>query len=652
MSTLLDRIAVQDAPSNAPAPTEVAVINTTPELVEVANAGGALRVEFMPNFIAIIDGARTGLYARVTEQAYDATTGKSTDRIVERLIVPWVAWVSTVVQTVTITDGKFVKQGDPEFEATIVTPDGRVITVEKLRATDAYTPVKLLDRAFAGLPEPDVMASTPVKNMLRMLGHAQRETRLVTTKGGWAEYNGRATFVEPLGSVDANGLHNEITFPITSADRMAGATSATLPSNVGAVIDAWFATTPNRPDIALSLLALVAASCMRLDKRTGVWLIAPPKTGKSLLIGALHAWFSKASRGGAFSLILAGSKSTPGGIGTRLARIGGILTADDLRVTDGNAFQKAETIGQGVYASLDESKLNPDGGDRESKYGSTQACVALTTESLPTGNAMEAIASRVVTVEITPGDFDRSAGGGYDQWKPFMGDANAIRGAFIQWLAAKADALGGLEQFTAWTTSYVQKVFMELADEDGTVTREAEVVSVLQGGWNLLAEFLAESGYELEAPDGAWEMLLGESSRRSHEANPVVGVLNWVRENIGRKGHIAAVGDTQQPKKGAHLYGWKDAGMGKQGVGEQFGLINEAEGLVFIPMGVLKDASAKWDNTTRPLQASQIRNGLGAIPEVLNGNKERMPMEYARAFGWNEGNRKRGAIVRAEWLLN
>lgn len=652
MSTVLDRIAAP-APTTPAAPSgDVAVITVTPKLAEAAATGTALRVEFMPNLIAVLDGEKTGLYARVTEQRINEL-GEFRDHVVDRLIIPWVAWVSTVVQNVTIQDGNFVKQDDPKFEVTIATPDGRVLVVEDLRATDAYTPTKLLDKAFAGLPEPDVMASTAVKNMLRTLGHAQRKTRLVTNVGGWANYNGKATFVEPLASVDANGLHNEISFPITSSDRMAGATSTELPANVAEVMDAWFRLTPTRPDVALALLALVAASCLRLDRRTGVWVIAPPKTGKSLLIAALHAWFSKANRGGAFSLILAGSKASPGAIGARLARIGGIVTADDLRVTDGNALQKAETIGQGVYSSLDEAKLNPDGGDRESKNGATKACVALTTESLPEGNAMEAIRSRTVTTEIEPGEFDRAAGGGYDQWKPFMEAANSIRGAFIKWLASKADALGGLEQFTEWTTSYVQDSFVALADEDGTVSREAEVVSVLQGGWNLLAKFLAENGYDLEAPEGAWETLLGESGRRSREANPVVGVLNWIRENIGRKGHfVAAASEDQTPKNGAHLLGWKDTAVGKQGVGEQWGLINEEQGLVFIPMGVLTDASARWDNTTRPLVASQVRNGLGAIPEVLSGSAERVPMEYARAFGWDERSRKRGAVVSVEWLLN
>lgn len=652
MSTVLDRIAAP-APTTPTQPSgDVAVITVTPELAEAAATGTALRVEFMPNLFAVLDGEKTGLYARVTEQRINEL-GEFSDHTVDRLIIPWVAWVSTVVQNVTIQDGNFVKQDDPKFEVTIATPDGRVLVVEDLRATDAYTPTKLLDKAFAGLPEPDVMASTAVKNMLRTLGHTQRNTRLVTNVGGWANYNGKATFVEPLASVDANGLHNEISFPITSADRFAGATSTVLPRNVSEVMDAWFRIAPNRPDIPLALLALIAASCLRLDRRTGVWLIAPPKTGKSLLMSALHAWFSKASRGGAFSLILAGNKASPGAIGARIARIGGVVTADDLRVTDGNAFQKAETIGQAVYSSLDESKLNPDGGDRESKYGSTKACVTLTTESLPTGNAMEAIASRVVTVELQPGDFDRTAGGGYDQWKPFMGAADAIRGAFIQWLAAKADALGGLEQFTEWTTSYVQEEFVNLADEDGTVSREAEVVSVLKGGWNLLAEFLAENGYDLEAPENAWEMLLGESGRRSREANPVVGVLNWIRENIGRKGHfVVAASESQTPKNHPHLYGWKETAVGKQGVGEQWGLVNEEQGLVFIPMGVLTDASARWDNTTRPLVASQVRNGLGAIPEVLSGSAERVPMEYARAFGWDEKSRKRGAVIRTEWLFN
>lgn len=270
MSTVLDRIAAP-APTAPAAPSgDVAVITVTPELAEAAATGTALRVEFMPNLIAVIDGARTGLYGRRERQQYDSATGASDTIIVEELIIPWVAWVSTVVQNVTIQDGNFVKQDDPKFEVTIATPDGRVLVVEDLRATDAYTPTKLLDKAFAGLPEPDVMASTVVKNMLRTLGHAQRQTRLVTTKGGWVNYEGRATFVEPLGSVDASGIHSEITFPITSTDRMAGATSTELPANVGQIIDAWFRLTPNRPDIALAMLALVAASCLRLDRRTGV----------------------------------------------------------------------------------------------------------------------------------------------------------------------------------------------------------------------------------------------------------------------------------------------------------------------------------------------------------------------------------------------
>lgn len=107
----------------------------------------------------------------------------------------------------------------------------------------------------------------------------------------------------------------------------------------------------------------------------------------------------------------------------------------------------------------------------------------------------------------------------------------------------------------------------------------------------------------------------------------------------------------QNAPKFSELFGWKTAGMTPQPTGEQFGIIDEESGLAFIPMGVLTDASKAWDPSTKSLTAAQIRNGLGAHPEVLSGSAERVPMEYARKFGWDEKSRKRGAVVPVEWLL-
>lgn len=641
--------------------TERAIANLeAPALAlhEAAKTGGTARVNITPKVFARIDGNKTGLYAMVTRREYDPETGKTVEWEAEEAIVPWVAFVSAQVKRVTIRDGKFQKKADPQFEVTIVTQDGRVIVVDELTAKQAYNPIEVLNAASAGLPEPELLQMTPVKNMLRTLGHAQQKTRLSTDRGGWVDYEGSATFVEPLASVDARGLRADIVFDIPTADRHAGAVSVDLPADVDEVIKAWYGVAPGRPDLQTALLALVAASCMRLERRTGVWLIAPPKVGKSLEMKAFHPWLSRPTRGEAFSLNLAGRKSSPGGIGTRLARIGGIVTGDDLRITDNNAAEKAEVIGQGVYQALDEAKQNPNGEDRLPTYGPTQACALITGEASLTGNAAEAIVGRMVTIELTAGDIDRTVGGGYDNWKKFMVQANAIRGAFVRWLAGKADQLGSLDEFTEWTSSKVQAHYAALADADGTVSREAEVVSVLMGGFSLLAEFLAENGHRLEAPEGAWRALLGESTRRSHDSNPVVGILDWVRSNIGRKGHIVRHGENPVPSAGAHLFGWKTAGMHPQPTGEQFGVLQDdlsvvpgGKALVFIPMGVLVDASARWDPSTKPLTAAQIRNGLGAHPDVLSGASERIPMEFARAFG-SEKNRPRGAVVTAEWLLD
>lgn len=638
--------------------TERAIANLgTPalELHEAAKTGGTAKVDLSPKVFARIDGNKTGLYAIVTRREYDPQTTKTVEWDAEEVIVPWVAFVSAQVKRVTIRDGKFQKKTESQFEVTVVTPDGRVIIVDELTAKQAYNPIEVLNAAAAGLPEPELLQMTLVKNMLRQLGHAQQKTRLSTDRGGWVNFEGSATFVEPLTSVDVRGLRSDIVFDIPTADRHAGAVSVDLPANVDEVIKAWYGVAPGRPDLQTALLALVAASCMRLERRTGVWLIAPPKVGKSLELKAFHPWFSRAMRGEAFSLNLAGRKSSPGGIGTRLARIGGIITGDDLRITDNNAAEKAEVIGQGVYQALDEAKQNPNGEDRLPTYGPTQACALITGEASLTGNAAEAIVGRMVTVELTAGDIDRTVGGGYDHWKKFMVQANAIRGAFVRWLAGKADLLGGLDEFTEWTTSKVQAHYEALADADGTVSREAEVVSVLMGGFALLAEFLAENGHTLEAPEGAWASLLGESTRRSQESNPAVGILDWVRGNIGRKGHFVAVEKNnggQNAPKFAAMFGWKTNGMYPQPTGEQFGIIDEESGLAFIPMEVLVDASEKWDQSTRKLTAVQIRNGLGAHPDVLSGASERCPMEYARLFGWDINSRKRGAVVRADWLLN
>lgn len=620
---------------------------------------------------AYLGGPKTGLYERerlanpVILQRADGT-----QEIVEwneSVIVPWVAIKIRGYSEVVIRDGEFAETGNASYDVLVLAPHGQKV-IRRMPAADAANIAKVLDAASnLGLPEPETYNITRVRNMLRTLGAADCPMETEILVGGWADTEDGAAFIEPAGTTSEQGVSDKYRVKVEGADRHIGVTGIST-QGAAETLRRYFAVAPERLDLTLAGISSVMASVIGLKRRTTLYLAAQPGSGKSVMLTILMAWSNSRERDEEMSMSMESddTASVPA-IYARMAIVAGNCFFDDLLYSDKSAFGRINAISRAGYLSSVRSKSGNDGREREQVYGGTQTLAIVSAEAIPEGPQTRSIVERMVICQMLKGDLQWSDRNGVrnpvDVWKRETADAaNHLRGAFIQWLATKANRLGGARALREWADGLREGHRMRMGG--GQMTREADVVSVLAAGWDAFTQFLAESGIELPVPqdaiDSAFHTLLVNSQQRGAEANPVRRMLEHLRDSTS-DGYFTDLrdeapggtltGDQVQHNPGA--LGWRrEEGRGWVTRGNQhFGYVSADGRYALLLPAAIKWAKRTYDPTrTFPLNDTQVGASLddlekeGLVVQHTYGGKAKT----GRPLGFNE---KRGVVVSLSWLL-
>lgn len=621
---------------------------------------------------AYIGGSKTGLYVRtklpvpMEATLSDGTVERATHA--EERIVPWVTVRTRAYAEVAFKDGQFEETGDASFDVLVVAPHGQRV-IRKMPAADAASITRVLEAAATlGLPEPQVYHTVHVRNMLRMLGttDCERETDAVT--GGWVELPDEgAAFLEPQGTISESGVSAAYRVKVEGSDRFAG-TKTISTDGADETMRAWFEVLPERLDLAVSSLGAVMASHLGLQQRTTLYIAAEPDSGKTMFLGALMGWSSEPGRRGEPSANLyADATASDVAIHDRMSIMAGVTYWDDLRFSHPKAFGFIDLISRGCYQPERRTKSAGAGkGERKQVLGATKTLSILTAEALPEAAQMGSVLSRIVIVGMRAGDLDwnndESGSNALKRWTRIHAPrANALRGAFVQWLAKLANEAGGVEAFQQMMTERVEDTMQKL-DANG-VSRQAQVVSVLRTGWDMFVEFLATIGVELpvsaDAVEQAWTTVLQNAWKRGAEVNPVRRMLEHVRDSIG-DGYFEAADSTvpgSDVTKGFQ-YNAGDLGYRRDGEGRWQPKSNRAFGYVSLDgkYALITPAAIKWAKATfdpsksLPLADPQIGAGFdrlekdGIVLDHTFGDRPKTGM----SFGFK---RRPGVVVPMEWLI-
>lgn len=643
-------VAIVEAPIQA---TEVLpyIATKRPVYIDLSSSEGSVASTV---YRAYIGGPRTGLYERTRLAAAVTLPNGEVHEWSEKLIIPWVAVRTRAYVEVVIKDGQFAETGVALFDVLVISPTG-TRTIRRMAANDAANIGKVLDSAATlGLPEPEVFHTTAVRNMLRTLGASEAPLETEVLTGGWVDLDGRAAFIEPLGTTYATHINDDYRVKVEGADRWIGSTGASI-ENAAETIAAWFAVTPNRPDLAIATLSAVMASVLGLKKRTTLYLAAQPGSGKSVLLSSMMAWSNDPRREGEMSMSLESNDSASVvAIYARMAIIAGNGFFDDLIYSDRTAFGRINAISRGAYLSSVRSKGTTDGREREQVYNGTQSVPVVSAEALPENAQTRSIIERMAICQLRKGDVEISDAfgrqNGVDAWRAHHStNANHLRGAFVQWLAARADDLGSTAALREWTNA--QRKAAEVTMGSGAMTREVEVTSVLRAGWDVFCMFLAEHDVALPLTDEeieeAFNTLLVNAQQNSVDANPVRRMLEHIRDSTS-DGYFTNAADEGVPfadrNGGPSQFGWiKNGSEWTKKGGQHFGYISDTH-ILLLP-AAMKWASRTYDAShALPLNQAQVGAGLddlvneGVVVEHTWTTKDKTSLPYGF-------KRKRGVVL-------
>ena len=667
------RALVQDAPTTVVVAPERAtsaapyILAKKPVYIDLARdekRGEVIR--------AYLGGPNTGLYER--ERLTKPITVKRSDgseeviEWTETVIVPWVAVKIRGYSEVIIRDGEFAETGNASYDVLVLAPHGQKV-IRRMPAADTANIAKVLDAASSlGLPEPEAYNITRVRNMLRVLGAADCPMETEILVGGWADTEDGAAFIEPMGTTTEHGVSDKYRVKVEGADRYIGVTGISI-VNATETLRRYFAVAPERLDLTLAGISSVMASCIGLKRRTTLYLAAQPGSGKSVMLTILMAWSNSQERDEEMSMSMESddTASVPA-IYARMAIVAGNCYFDDLMYSDKSAFGRINAISRAGYLSSVRSKSGNDGREREQVYGGTQTIAIVSAEAIPEGPQTRSIVERMVICQMLKGDLRWSDRDGVrnpvDVWKRETAEAaNHLRGAFIQWLATKANRLGGARALREWADGLREKHRMAMGG--GEMTREADVVSVLAAGWDAFTQFLAESGIELpvgqDAVDAALHTLLMNSQQRGAEANPVRRMLEHIRDSTS-DGYFTDLKDTvpggtmtaDEVQFNPGELGWRfDEGRGWSSRGGQhFGYVSQDGQYALLLPAAIKWAKRTYDPTrTFPLNDTQVGASLddlmqeGMVVQHTYSGTARTSLK----LGFNG---KRGVVVPLSWLLS
>lgn len=649
-------VAIVEAPVHA---TEVLpyIATKRPVYIDLSSAESGTSATVLR---AYVGGPRTGLYERTRLPAPVTLENGEVHEWSEKRLIPWVAVRTRAYTEVVIKDGQFAETGVALFDVLVISPTGSR-TIRRMSANDAANIGKVLDSAATlGLPEPEVFHTTAVRNMLRTLGatEAPLETEVLT--GGWVDIDGHAAFIEPMGTTYATHISDDYRVKVEGADRWMGSTGASI-ENAAETLAAWFAITPNRPDLAVATLSTIMASVLGLKRRTTLYIAAQPESGKTVLLGNMMTWSNDPRRDSEMSMSMESddTASVPA-IYARMSIVAGTPYFDDLLYSDRSAFGRINAISRGGYLSSVRSKSANDGREREQVYGSTSALPVVSAEAIPENAQTRSIVGRMVICQLRVGDVEISDVNGrqnaVDAWRErHATNANHLRGAFVQWLASRADHIGGTEQLREWVQTRRQAAASHLGD--GRMNRQLEVTSVLRTGWDVFREFLDENDVVLPLSDKeieeAFSTLLENAQQNSVDANPIRRMLEHIRDSTS-DGYFTNALDDGVPfadrKPGPGPLGWirdSNNGWAKKG-GQHFGYVTDTH--VLLLPAALKWASRTYDaSRALPLNNAQVGAGLdelvndGVVVEHTWTTKAKTGLPYGF-------DRRRGVILPVEFI--
>lgn len=400
---------------------------------------------------------------------------------------------------------------------------------------------------------------------------------------GWTTLDGRAAFVGvgPLGTVTADGI---TTSPDMTAEPLTDARTGrpleracmqrvghdALHGDMSGMVRAWRAVAPDR--VTLTVLGLELAARARLTTRGGAILHGKTGTGKTALAGVVKTW-SVAAPAETKSWHYDLPRDSEASCLDRAGRVRDSLNiADDLReLGEHRAISPADTA-----ASLAQVAQGGEGGTRSDGVGGTRAATAgrftllVTAEHLPTRG--EGILNRLLHLPV---EHDHRARGltinlpalrAYtDEWAD-TGLARACMASLTRWLAARADALGGVEAMTAehdrlWA---LHRRALEArtstapgtdraGDEEGGARTIDMAASVLTG-LAILRDYMTEHGQGAAAPTEtdaleAMVSVVRTTWRGTRTQDPAALVIGWVRDQLDA-GQGALEGADGRPVQG------------------------------------------------------------------------------------------------------
>ena len=517
---------------------------------------------------------------------------------------------------------------EKSFTAQIVDKLGRVTTTRaSVPAATAFSPSRLvieLEEAGVALPISSD-GRRRVEAMLLQLGAADRNRVRTFSAIGWMQdRDGKHAFLAPRGSVTATGLTDRYTVTGSLEAKSAATLSPAargigwdrLPEDRDALrraapaIQAMFAITPANPGISTALFGITAAAPLPQASGTTVILAGTTGSGKSLVMSVAQSFYS--SIGITSKHFIGGfvGRSSLPGLAARAAWSRFLAaTYDDFRQShdepkvNEDARAALTAMVQIHYGADEAAKATQTGGGRAVRDVRTMGIVSA--EEPPT---TEAIVNRAVIVPVSDTDILRSPRGSspLDNWgKEFAdtGEARALFGAYLQWVAARLDDKGIYR-----VEADVEAVRKSWASE--RTERAAVTGSVLWVGWAFFRRFATEVGFADLLPSedeiSAHIMALVESNRATvGGSNPGRRIIDHIRDSLAAKSGHLVNSAKDQPIHAIELFGW-DAGYDEpRPCGRVLGVVSDDFAHVVVTADAVSRAARELGMSMSPTKLQQ-----------------------------------------------
>lgn len=523
--------------------------------------------------VRVASGFRHGLFKR----AWEKTENGDFVEVAPKRVVSWVGWKRGVVRHLSVDPSGDVYEVTPaSYTCQIVDSRGRNTIRSGFSSKEAHDPKHILNEMDPGVTLPDSPSGVRhVEAMLRALGrHDSMEDTSEFHTLGWMKDpdTGSHVYLAPAGSVNAHGPVNTYAVGAPANSQEGAGTAAakaigypTIPNTQegiregAAAIRGFLDIVPDRMDIGVALLGIIFAAPLALSRRTTVFIVADPDSGKTMLIGAAQAFITGDPTSSSFTGGPAGLDSAVAAqVKTSWLRHATGFWDDYAMTDDQHANTRIKSLAENVirltYGSDGQTGGTQSGGVRSTRTAET--CSVFTGEGTPTG---QGIVSRLIRIVLRKGEVALSPKGtsAYDTFiTQHAPKARELFGAYLQSLAGRLDEVG----LTMFRQENDELKRTWLSESEG---RTAETVAVLGAGWMRLREFARANGCEDLLPNkdevnAALESLIGENVGAVTEANPAATIIDRVRDKVLSREAYVDTHDGEPPRDSiARQLGWQ-----------------------------------------------------------------------------------------------